>query len=181
MSSSGRMSIRRRRHHGGVFISGRGASTAVAVPDGATLAGARPGGMETGGVLAGRSIGVTSAAGERIGESGVDGVITIGGGALGGCDGEFVGATDGALAGITPIPAYVEPASALTKSPQRGKRSSGRFASARKSAASTPGGSETPSVLGIGTGLCTCAMSAESGLSAGNGWRPTSIWYAMIP
>ena len=39
-----------------------------------------------------------------------------------------------------------------------------------------PGGSVTPSDEGSGTGLCTCAMSAESGLSVGNGWRPTSIW-----
>src|SRR5437762_2527036 len=42
-------------------------------------------------------------------------------------------------------------------------------------------GDAAPSWLGSGTGLFTWAISAERGLSDGNGWRPTSIWYAMIP
>src|SRR5207249_8764672 len=97
---------------------------------------------------------------------------------IAGCDG-LVGAANVVGAGVGNE--NCEGASARTKSPDRAKRSSGFFASARRSAASTPSGSTTPSWLGSGTGLFTCAISAESGLSDGNGWRPTSIWYAMIP
>src|SRR5438132_6280014 len=98
--------------------------------------------------------------------------------AIGGCDGLVGG---GKVVGAGVGTENCEPASARTKAPDRAKRSSGFFASARRSAASTPGGSATPSWLGSGTGLFTWAISAERGLSDGNGWRPTSIWYAMIP
>src|SRR5436190_1883163 len=98
--------------------------------------------------------------------------------AIGGCDGL---AGPGKVVGAGVGTENCEPASARTKSPDRAKRSSGLLASARRSAASTPGGNATPSWLGSGTGLFTWAISAERGLSEGNGWRPTSIWYAMMP
>ena len=133
-----------------------------------------------GGVLGGVSIGRTSAKGERIGDS--PDASGAAGGIVGGSDGRpAMAGVEGAAAGIAPVPANAEPASARTRSLLRAKRSSGRLERLFNRAASVPGGSVTPSDEGSGTGLCTCAMSAESGLSVGKGWRPTSIWYAMSP
>src|SRR5438034_11835669 len=100
MSAAGRMSIRRRRHHGrawGIFSGG--AATAAAV-----IARVGPGNITdgarcAGGVLGGASIGRTSADGERNGES------AEAGGIVGGSDGRPAPGIDVADAGIAPIPA----------------------------------------------------------------------------
>jgi hypothetical protein len=96
--------------------------------------------------------------------SGAGGFGASAGNAIGGCDGEDVAA----------------PESARAKSPTRANRSAGFLASPRSKAASTFGARGTPIAFGTGTGLWTCAISAESGLSDGNGCRPTSIWYATM-
>ena len=64
-------------------------------------------------------------------------------------------------------------ASALTNATAVGQRSSGRFASAFKSARIK--GSGTSRVDGTGIGSCTCFMSTATGVSAAKGTRPVSI------
>jgi hypothetical protein len=64
-------------------------------------------------------------------------------------------------------------ASAFTNATAVGQRSSGRFASAFRSARIS--GSGTSRVDGTGIGSCTCFMSTATGVSAAKGTRPVSI------
>ena len=127
-------------------------------------------------VAGGRTIGGRAGSGGAVpaGARAVAGETTVGGavgrGSVRGTStvGWSLATSFGTEAG-TPSPA----ASASTKAPAVGQRSSGFLAAAFSSARSI--GSGTTSGAGSGSGSCTCFISTATGVSAENGTRPTSI------
>src|SRR5260221_6098550 len=96
------MSIRRRRHHGGDFASGRRAGVSTTAGAVLTMVGWATAAGAGGGVLGARSTGRTSAEGDRNGDV-AGSASAAAGGSVGGCEGGVLGAIAAAAAGLAPI------------------------------------------------------------------------------